>query len=148
MAKRRCSEIHTGPRTCGVMGRSYHLPPPSPSLRYKSEVRRMAVAFKASAEHDVGELGSALEGLREHNERLETQKRLLLAQVRGEEEGGGAPRGGWRSEQRRGGGGCRKTVTHVVGAREEVMPCPLPPTTPLPCFPIPSPGPSAGGGDH
>ena len=45
----------------------------------------MTVAFKASAEHDVGELGSALEGLREHNERLETQKRLLLAQVRGEE---------------------------------------------------------------
>ena len=85
MAKRRCSEIHTGPRTCGVMGCSYHLPPPSPPLRYKSEVRRMAVAFKASAEHDVGELGSALEGLREHNERLETQKRLLLAQVRGEE---------------------------------------------------------------
>ena len=148
MAKRRCSEIHTGPRTCGVMGCSYHLPPPSPPLRYKSEVRRMAVAFKASAEHDVGELGSALEGLREHNERLETQKRLLLAQVRGKREGEGLRGGAGGASRGGGGGGCRKTVTHVVGAREEVMPCPLPPTTPLPCFPIPSPGPSAGGGDH
>ena len=41
----------------------------------------MTAAFKASAERDVGDLGAALEGLREHNERLEMQKKLLLAQV-------------------------------------------------------------------
>ncbi|GAX76977.1 hypothetical protein CEUSTIGMA_g4424.t1 [Chlamydomonas eustigma] len=48
---------------------------------YQSEVRRMRADFKASASQDVQELGTALNGLKEHNQRLEMHKRLLLGQV-------------------------------------------------------------------
>jgi hypothetical protein len=41
----------------------------------------MKADFKASASKDVQELGTALSGLKEHNERLEMHKRLLLGQV-------------------------------------------------------------------
>ncbi|KAG1673663.1 hypothetical protein FOA52_013328 [Chlamydomonas sp. UWO 241] len=48
---------------------------------YRGELRRAAAAFRASVGREVAELVEAMDELREHNERLELHKRLLLGQV-------------------------------------------------------------------
>ena len=49
---------------------------------YRGELRRMHTAFKAAASKEVSELRAAVGSLAECNDKLEMQKRLLLAQVR------------------------------------------------------------------
>jgi hypothetical protein len=48
---------------------------------YRGELKRMHAAFKASASKEVSELRRAMESLAERNDKLEMQKKLLLAQV-------------------------------------------------------------------
>lgn len=50
---------------------------------YRAELQRLHAEFTASAQREVSQLGQALEQMREHQERLELQKRLLLNQVGG-----------------------------------------------------------------